>query len=392
MASPGLGDGAEGGAPSRVSVLVQALAAHPGGLTGPELLAELRRVWPGLSPAQLSRLIADAGQSVSEDHGRYSTQSVIGAAPPVEPGGDRPLRAVAFDLEAIPRLVTHPPYVERAVWQVGAVRFGRDRDWVDAQPKMVGWMEIPAGYAIENPASAATHARLARAPGDVLADLADLCADADTLVAYNGTGLDFGELDAACEAAGLRPLDGLVRVDALYLAYAWWPAHAGHRLRPLAEAVGVDVSDLRWHDAADDAEALARLVTHGAQTVCGAFSEPVASLVATVGQRSRAWRLAFDLAVPARSGRSPDIVKRDDSDISAIIETELVGRTALRPAVRAGTAVTVPSAWRRPVGEVDPFLLSVGTNSCDPRIKVASQECLAAEVGSWLTPARHWAG
>ena len=182
-------------------------------------------------------------------------------------------------------------------------------------------MEIPDGYTIENPSAAATHAQLARPPVDVLAELADLCADADTLVAYNGTGLDFGELDAACEAAGLRPLDGPARVDALYLAYAWWPAEAGHRLRPLAEAVGVDVSDLRWHDAADDAEALARLVVHGAETVCGAFSEPWPAWSPPSGSSSPAWRLAFDLAVPARSGRTPDIVQRDESDISAMIDT-----------------------------------------------------------------------
>ena len=107
------------------------------------------------------------------------------------------------------------------------------------------------------PAAAAIHAANATSAAAAYGTLSAFCDHADVLVAYNGTGLDFGVLDAACEAVGVRRIDGPERVDALYMAYAWWPTEPSARLRLLATAVGVDTTGLHRHDAADDAEMLA---------------------------------------------------------------------------------------------------------------------------------------
>jgi ATP-dependent DNA helicase RecQ len=210
----------------RVAALLAALAAAPGGLTGPELLIELRRRWPNLSEPQLRRLIATAGAAMRAVEDRFfAAQPISAAVGPATMGTS--LRAVAFDLEALPRLRSTAPYVERAVWQIGAVRFGRDSAWVNANPRMVAWVEIPPGYEVPT-AAAARHRAAARAPASVYGELSKFCSGADVLVAYNGTGLDFGALDDACDRAGVRRIDEPERVDALYLAYTWWPTAAGH--------------------------------------------------------------------------------------------------------------------------------------------------------------------
>ena len=106
---------------------------------------------------------------------------------------------------------------------------------------MVVWVDLPAGFSIWDPAAAAVHAANARSAAAVYGALSAFCEGADVLVAYNGTGLDFEALDTACAQAGVRPIDVPARVDALYLAYTWWPTQPSHRLRPLATAVGVNV-------------------------------------------------------------------------------------------------------------------------------------------------------
>jgi RecQ family ATP-dependent DNA helicase len=373
--------GGDGGEPTtdrsagsqRVAALLAALAAEPGGLTGPELLVELRRRWPNLSEPQLRRLIASAGASVGTAGDRFLAAQPVAAVGPAAMGTT--LRAVAYDLEALPRLTSVAPYVERAVWQIGAVRFGRDSAWVSANQRMVAWVELPAGYELPDAAVAARHRAAARPPASVYGQLSAFCAGADALVAYNGTGLDFGALDGACDRAGVRRIDEPERVDALYLAYTWWPMAAGHRLHDLAARVGVELSGLRWHDAADDAEALARLVVHGATTITGAWSNEFASLIASVASKSPAWRLAFDLAIPAR-GEPPQAVALDDIAVATTLENALV-----TPPVRPGTtppAIAAPAAWRDPGGQVDPYLLSSAINPGTQRR--AAQGQMAAEI------------
>lgn len=371
--------------PSRVEALVAALSEVPAGRTGPELLAELRRRWSALSATQLRRLIETAGDAVRVDGDRFyaiGPQPGSGMQRPTPGPADAPLRAVAFDLEAIPRLTSAAPYVERAVWQVGAVRFGRDQAWVEGNPRMVAWVEMPDGYVIGHPGAAAQHQAHGRPPAAVYRELAAFCDGADALVAYNGTGLDFGALDDACDSAGVHRIDGPGRIDALYLAYVWWPTATGHRLHDLAAAVGVDLGGLHWHDAADDAEALARLVAHGAATVTGGWAADFAELVACVGAASLAWRLAFDLAVPSRGG-SPATVPLDDVEVAASIENSLV-TPPVRPVAPSSYVLAVPAGWRGRHGHVDPYLLSAAVNPGAQRRP--AQDQMAVEIRARFPP------
>lgn len=342
--------------PERVEAVLAALSAAPGGLSGPELLRALRDRWPNLSSQQLRRVLDSAGTAVSEVGGRFVLASASDGMPIVAQPRDRPLRAVTFDIEAVPRLTAEAPYLERAVWQIGAVRFGRDESWVAVRPRMVAYVELPERFEIANLDAAAQHADAAEPPTEVYRRFATFCEGADVLVAYNGTGLDFAALDDSFDTAGLARLNGPERVDALYLAYAWWPNAASHRLHELADTVGADLAGLQWHDAADDAEALARLVEHGARTVSGSWVDDFAELVASVAGRSPAWRLAFDLAEPVRGGR-PAGGAFDDVAVGATIESALV-TAPLRPSVPPAASFAVPSEWLRADGRVDPYRLS----------------------------------
>lgn len=282
------------GRPARLRTLLEVLAAHPEGLDGPSLLQALRERWPHLTEARVRQLLAEAGPAVTETAGVYraprppgpNTAPVPSGTGP-DPGRPRPLRAVAVDIEALPRLVAQPPYVERALWQVGAARFGGDEAWAGHGARRAWWVEVPEGFGLVDPERAAAHTEKAEPPERALAELAGFCAGADVVVAYNGTELDFGELDRAFAATGVPPL-GSRRVDGLYLAYCLWPWASSHRLRDLAKEVGADVSGLSWHDAADDAEMLARLLTYGARSVVARWGPELAGLVSAVAASSDA--------------------------------------------------------------------------------------------------------
>lgn len=368
------GSASPSGNPSgRVGALLEALADGP--LDEAGLLEALQRRWPHLRPAQLRRLLGDAGAAVVADDGRWRPAEGVAVRAAPEPGGGpgRALRAVAFDLEALVRPVADAPHLERAIWQVGAVRFGADTAWVGADPRFVAWVELPDGFELGDPATAATHAAAARPPGEVFSGLLGFCADADVLVAYNGSGMDFGVLDAALETVGLARPAVPVCVDGLYLAYCWWPASPdGHRLRPLADAVGVDVTGLSWHDAGDDAELLARLLAHGAVNVTGAWADEFAAVAAAANPDSPAWRLAFDLAGRPWPAGAPD---------DTAVADALVDALAWRPALRGRPVpppLAVPAAWRGGDGRVDPYALSASIN---PRaVRRPAQDRMAAEV------------
>ncbi|HET9127047.1 MAG TPA: DEAD/DEAH box helicase [Propionibacteriaceae bacterium] len=368
------GEGAAHGAAGsgRVAVLLEVLAGGP--LDEAALLDALRLRWPQLRPARLASLLDDAGAAVRQVDGRWQLAAPAGgpaAEERTEPS--RPLRAVAFDLEALVRPVASAPYLERAIWQVGAVRFGTDRTWVNGEGRFVRWVELPEGFDFADPATAAAHPGRARPAGEVYAELLGYCADADVLVAYNGTGMDFGVLDAALATVGLARPAAPVCVDGLYLAYCFWPAPPdGHRLRPLAEAVGVDVTGLHWHDAGDDAELLARLLAHGARTVVGAWEDAFADVIGGANASSPAWRLAFELA-----GRTPPAGGADDAAVAAALGAALAGRQPRRGRP-APPPLAVPGAWLDGAGRVDPYLLSASIN---PRaVRRAAQDQMTSEV------------
>ena len=363
--------------PARLVALIGILAGHPGGLTGPRLLEASRARWPTLTEARLRKMIADAGPAIVESGGVFRVAALPSPTPSQKPQADGRLRAVSLDLEAIPRLIETAPYIERAVWQVGAVRFGRDGDWVNADRRRVWWVDMPDGFALDDQARVATLASAARAPDEVYTELAAFCADADVLVAYNGTGLDFGEIDDAFDRAGLAPI-GLERVDGLYLSYCLWPNRTSHRLKELAVAVGVDVTGLAWHDAADDAEMLARLLEHGASSVVAAWSDELAGLFHSITAASKAWQLAFDLA-----GRVPVRSAIDDQAVTDVLTGELAAEQPLRPAAAPG-GYTIPASWLDASGKVDPYLMSATINP--NAVRRQAQQDMADAITARLDP------
>jgi len=141
----------------------------------------------------------------------------------------RPLRIVALDVEAAVRArVEDGGTLRRAIWQLGAVRFGPDQPWVDAQPKFSRYVSMPDDFSVPGH-RASLHATQQVPAEQAMAALAGYLSDADMVVAYNGTGLDFPVLDGALEQAGQSPLPE-ARADGLYLAYCMWPGAESHRL------------------------------------------------------------------------------------------------------------------------------------------------------------------
>lgn len=373
------GDGQSGAEvlPGRLVALLDTLNEHPEGLTGPALLENLRRRWPGITEARVRRLIEQAGQAVAERDGLYF--AAVPAVGGIRSGERRPgpLRAIALDIEALPRLMAKEPYVERAVWQVGAVPLSADAGWVASRGRRLWWVQMPAVFALEEPAKVAAHVAAAIPPAQAYRELADFCVDADLIVAYNGTEIDFDELDRAFDATAIPRLEA-ERVDGLYLAYCWWPTESSHRLKELAAAVGVDVTGLAWHDAGDDAEMLARLLVHGARTVTGRWSADLCDLVGSVAARSAAWRLVFEIAGlpwPSTSG-TPAL---DERQVAETVAAELSGRTPKRPALPApAAAFTIPMTWRDQHGNTDPYLMSAAINPAAARR--TAQDQMAAEI------------
>jgi len=343
----------------RLRFLVEVLTeAAPQALSATELLARLRTRWPALTPAQAQRLVEGAGERVVREGSRFraadSATTATPAASTAQPvaGDDRPWRAVALDVESATRLVTESPYVAAHIFQVGAVRFGRDAEWVGAAERFEAWVELPDGFGIWDPARAERHAVHARPVAEVLGDLARFCAEADALVAHNGMELDFRLLDEAAEAAGVPTLAGS-RVDSLYVGLAVWPLPANaHRLRDLAERVGVEVADLLWHDAVDDAVCAARLMAAAAAAVAS-WDEDRAGLVGAAAGASHTWGLLFDLA-----GRRLPRRQLRDREVAAVV----AAMVAFRPAVRGAgpaPAATVPGSLRDDDGAVDPHRIAL---------------------------------
>jgi hypothetical protein len=168
-----------------LSALVEAVRARP--LRRPEL-AEVDAL-RGARPNQLERLITQAvdGGLIIDDGG------VLRAAPaPEEASADqdrsaqdrglRPVRVVAIDFESVVRTTAEHPYTERRAFQVGALRFGRDWDWVFERRSMSRFCELPdvgegPAWQITSPTVAARHVAEAVSADVWLGELDDLLTE-----------------------------------------------------------------------------------------------------------------------------------------------------------------------------------------------------------------------
>jgi len=342
--------------------LVDLLAEHQDGLSLAQLAEHARARFHGLPAARVAALIREAlaAGAVVERGGRLQVTAPSEAdhpdrIPPVRTG---PLRAVVVDLESVVRTTAAEPYTDKRIYQLGAARIGADRQWVATEPRFSAWVALPDDeWVIVSDRVRAAHAAGAVPPADALAALHAFSAGADLLVAYNGTEADFPLLAEACDRERLPHLPGEY-TDAYYLTLAVWPIAPTHRLAHLAEHVGVDTTDLRWHDAAEDCVLLARVLDAAAARLA-AWPAALTDLVASAVPDSPGWRLLRELA----GGGPPvgDVRPHRHVDAASVAQGQLTGRRARRPG--AGTApgrgpLAVGAALRGADGRVDPVALA----------------------------------
>ncbi|QOV35565.1 DEAD/DEAH box helicase [Streptomyces ferrugineus] len=372
--------------------LIQLVATHPRGITADDLIATAQDRFKRVPPQRLTMLLDQAlstGQLYERD-GLLFTREGEGRQEPESqsenPDARRCARGVAIDVETVVRTTATPPYVDRRIFQIGAVRTGTDAAWVAEQPRLQVFLSLPSDdWAIHAERLREQHQAHALDPRTALERIHEFCAHQDVLVAHNGTAADFPLLDEACAREGLSPLPGH-RVDSLYLAHCLWPLAASHRLAPLCDASGVDRSDLRWHDAADDAELLVRLLSRCASELAS-WPMNLRALVAAACPDSPAWNLLHDLA--RGSAGPPEAVDIDIAWDRPTVSASLTSWLKNHAPRRSGPPAAAPG--RRPLsvperlcsdGRVDPGELAKLVHGGAARPRPAQQQ-MTAGLHAW---------
>lgn len=374
---------------------MEAVRARP--LRRPEL-AEIDAL-RGARPNQLERLITQAVNDglIVDDGGVL--RAVEPSEPEAAPGsagtedrGPRPLRVVAIDFESVVRTTAEHPYTERRAFQVGALRFGRDWDWVFQRRSMSRFCALPEvgdgpEWQITSPTVAARHAAEAVGADVWLAELDDLLEGADVVVAYNGLELDFPLLDEERARAGLPPLSGVDLVDGLLLALSLWPTPPNdHRLARVAERLTVDLDRYTWHEALSDCRLLATIVWAGARDLRRRQTEMVELLLSACDD-SPTWGLLADLAGIELPGRRPS-----EDEVAELLADALhtAGVTPRRvPPPDDGSPppgpppVQVPTTILGSTGRVDPHRLAEVARGTTLARRPAQGQ-MADAVAGWL--------
>ncbi|UNZ20557.1 DEAD/DEAH box helicase [Streptomyces sp. 891-h] len=387
----------EGQAVSAASRKVAELVrAFPSGISERDLAVEAKRQFGRLPEQRLVKLVAEAvrGGLLIASGGRLlpaaPQESVIpeqGAPERRKPGTKAAvvtpldetsvLRAVALDVESIVRTTATAPYLERHVYEVAAVRFGADREWVAAAPRWQRYLRFPDDGEELRDGSVRDAVLSQGVPGQqAWNELGDFLSDADVIVAYNGTALDFPVISQAAKEAGRSdPLSSVRPVDALYLALAVWPTATSHRLQDLALQLGVSRSGLRAHTADGDAVLLVRLLERAAADFASRTAE-LRDLVADVCPDSDAWRLLRELAKgKATTEREPLVWEQ--AHVARILGAEFAHhaprRTPDRRAPGRG-AVDVPDTLRGAGKRVEPTALARVVHGSRVEPRPAQQE------------------
>lgn len=355
----------------------------------------------GARPNQVERLITQAVEAglIVDDGGLLSVKPHQGSEPAGDEGpghnagrAGHPLRVVAIDFESVVRTTATHPYTDRRAFQVGALRFGRDWDWVFERRSTSRFCELPAvgggpAWQIANPTVEARHAAEAVAADVWLAELDAVLEGADMVIAYNGLELDFPLLDEERRRAGLPPMSGVELVDGLVLVLSLWPTPPNdHRLARVAERLGVDLEHYTWHEALSDCRLLATIVWAGARTF-RSWTPALADLVLGSCDDSPVWNLVADLARLSPAGHRPS-----EDEVAALLADELatggvVPRRALPP--DDGTAppgpppVRVPGSIVGAEGRVDPHLLAEVSRGATLDRRLAQGQ-MAEAVADWL--------
>ena len=140
--------------------LVALLTEHKDGLTRAEFTEAARIQFRGVPVKRVAALLQEAiiAGIISDDHGRLRA-ALVADVPPLErlteeashgasrdESAGRPLRAVIVDLESVVRTTSAEPYIEKRIYQVGAVRAGADHGWVEGAAAFTCWLELPDEY------------------------------------------------------------------------------------------------------------------------------------------------------------------------------------------------------------------------------------------------------
>jgi superfamily II DNA helicase RecQ/DNA polymerase III epsilon subunit-like protein len=380
---------------STLDELIEAFAAASGRRVRPaQMLTELHRIGPRLIEREGRYWLADPGTAV---------------ATPVAPDIGIRARVIVYDLETVVRQISTPPYLERHLYQIGAVRTGRDKDWVNADGRSwVRWVTLPAvaDPLLESATIRAKYEADRSDPAAVIDAFLAYCDGATHLVAYNGTSLDFGVLEALLVKHSRALPPGIRKVDGLYLAQALWPVPPNdHRLKRLLERLEIDVGEFFWHDARDDARMLTILLNAGQQLVAS-WPDGFRALIRSAGSGSDPWDLLFDL-LPARPGRETF----DDAEVRRIVAAEMTKTPVRDPSVlgllrdeepddeeRPGAAIrkvvagprqplAVPASIVDASGHVDVFRLAQAAKPelAKPR---EAQERMVEKMRGWIVEGR----
>lgn len=385
-------------------LLLEALAGEPEGLARKDLLARMRERVPHIGPQDVELLLGQAGEEVREVDGRLALATPVTPDEPQSQARVLPRRIVVFDLESIVRPVAKEPYREQHVFQIGAVRYGRDDSWINERPKFAAFTALcneADELLIYRDELRARYDEDKRPLAEVLEQFRGFCAGADVIVAYNGVGHDFRLIEEEFERCELPPLlkgpNAPRTVDALYLAQALWPIPPRqHRLKQLLERLEIDVEDMRWHDALDDSVMVVELLEHAASEFLPTLSDPLLTLLASAGGGSDAWEMMLGLLDVV-----PDAVPHDHARAARVLLGTLEmkaskeplrqepppglkeGEDAQEPESPEPIAVTIPDALRDEDGRVslEKLVASVKGAGAEPR---DSQRLMVAQLRDWL--------
>ena len=271
------------------------------------------------------------------------------------------LRVVALDIESVVRTTAAAPYTERDVYEVAAVRFGADREWVAADRRWQRYLEFPeADHWLRDDRVRKVVLEQGIPAEQAWAELGRFLADAEVVIAHNGTGLDFPVISAAAIRAGCEdPLAAVRTADSLYLTHALWPLATSHRLHDLARQFGVPLTGLRAHTAAGDATLLVRMMERAADEL-SMLRTGLRELIADVCPDSDAWRLLRELVDGERATeRLPRVWEQ--AHVTHLLGAEFAQHPLRRDADQRSSglgAVVVPDALRDADGRVDPTALA----------------------------------
>ncbi|MFE1132037.1 DEAD/DEAH box helicase [Streptomyces mutabilis] len=292
---------------------------------------------------------------------------------------------MAIDVESIVRSTTTAPYVERHVYQVAAVRFGADSEWVGAGGPWQRHLRFPGDtQELRDPDVRDTVVEEGVPAEQAWQELRAFLKDADAVVAYNGTALDFPLIaEAATQSGAEDPLAATRTVDALYLAHTLWPTAPSHRLHDLARELGVTATGLRAHTADGDVALLVGLLEQAAVE----FSNRAPGwrdLVTDVCLDSDAWRLLRELTSGPSAGEREHLVW-EQVHVARMLGAEFAQHPPRRiPDSRPpglGTVV-VPDTLRDSDGRVDPTALArvVHGSRVEPR---PAQQRMTKALHEW---------